>query len=588
MSEAELHLMRQRLAEATLAKARRGELRRRLAVGYVYDQAGRICKDPDEQVAAVVREVFERFARLGTVHQTHLSLTEEGIQIPVRSGAGPGVVWTVARYDQIRGMLHNPIYAGAYVYGRRQAEEVLDGALKARKRMKAVAPEQWHALLKDHHEGYIDWEQYERNRMQIRSNHRAADGAPREGNSLLQGLVLCGQCGRAMRVMYGRHAGHVHYTCGRAQRQTGGKVCQSFGATRLERVVEALLLETLSPAGMEVMTRAAEDYEQDNEAERVRWSQKIERARYEVRLAQRQYNAVDPDHRLVARELERRYEKALRELEATEAEAEAKLKELDQPLSEHERQALRRYAEDLGELWRASSTRPQDRKRIARCLIEAVRVDAPHGSETLKAHVHWKGGEVTTAEVPRGKSGVHRYVSPPELVELVRILAAEFADGQIARILRRKRLKTPKGHSFSAHHVHNIRRKYGIEKGPLVPAEGKDVYTAEEAAERLGVCHSTVIRWAESGLLRGRQTTDGAPWHIMVTDADVERLKPSQPEKGWLTLKGAACVLGISQQAVLQMLKAGEVEGIRVQTRRRASWRIRLPDGTYDGHLTLF
>jgi len=590
MSEAELHLMRQRLVEATLAKAKRGELRRRLPAGYVYDEAGRICKNPDEQVAAVVREVFERFARLGTIHQTHLSLSEEGIQIPVRTGSGRGVTWTVARYDQIRGMLNNPIYAGAYVYGRRQAEEVLDEALKAHKRTKAVAPEQWHALLKDHHEGYIDWGQYERNRMQIKSNHRAGagGGAPREGNSLLQGLVLCGQCGRSMRVIYGRHAGHVRYACARARQQTGGKVCQAFGATRLERAVEALLLETLAPAGMEVMTRAAEDYEKDNEAERERWNQKIERARYEVRLAERQYNAVDPDNRLVARELERRYEKALRELEATEAEANAKLKELDQPLSERERQALRGYAEDLGELWRAPSTRPQDRKRIVRCLIEAVTIDAPHGSEIIKAKVHWKGGEFTTVEVPRGKTGVHRYVSPPELVELVRTLAREFADGQIARILRRKRLKTPKGHSFSAYHVHNVRQQYGIEKGPLVPAKGEDVYTAEEAAERLGVCHSTVIRWVENGLLRGRQTTDGAPWRVMVTDADMQRLKPSETDKTWLTLKRAASVLGVTQQTVLQKLKAGEVDGTRVQTGRRASWRIRLPEGTYDDHPTLF
>jgi len=588
MSEAELHLMRQRLLEATRAKARRGELRHRLPAGYVYDEAGRICKDPDEQVAAVVREVFERFARLGTIHQTHLSLTEEGIQIPVRSGPGLGVAWTGARYGQIRNMLNNPIYAGAYVYGRRQTEEVLDGALKARKRTKAVAPEQWHTLLKEHHEGYIDWEQYERNRMQIQANHRAADGAPREGESLLQGLVLCGRCGRSMRVIYGRHAGPVRYACARARQQTGGTVCQSFGAGRLERAIEALLLAALAPAGMAAMTRAAEDYEKDNEVERERWKKKIERARYEVRLAERQYNAVDPDNRLVARELERRYEKALRELETTEAQAGAKLKELDQPLSAREREQLRSYAYDLGDLWRAPSTRPQDRKRIARCLIEAVAVHGPHGSETLKAELHWKGGEVTTLEVPRGKPGVHRYVSSPELVALVRTLAQEFSDGQIARVLRRKRLKTPKGHSFTAYHVHNVRQQYGITKGPLVPVKGEDVYTAEEAADRLGVCRSTVIRWVESGLLRGRQTTDGAPWRVVVAEADIQRLKPSEPDKTWLSLKRAASVLEVSQQTVLQKLKSGEVEGTRVQTGRRASWRIRLPEGAYDNHPSLF
>jgi excisionase family DNA binding protein len=588
MSEAELHLMRQRLVEATRAKAKRGELRRRLPAGFVWDEAGRIQKNPDEQIAAMVKEVFERFARLGTIHQTHLSLREEGIEVPVRSGPGNSIVWTGSRYGHLREMLNNPIYAGAYVYGRRQTEEVLDDALKARKRKKTVDPEHWHALLREHHEGYIDWDQYERNRMQIKANYRAGNGAPREGESLLQGLVLCGRCGRSMRVAYGRCAGQVRYTCEQARRQTGEQICQAFGARRLERAVETLLLEALAPAGMAGMIRAAEDYEKDNEAERERWNQKIERARYEVRLAERQYNAVDPDNRLVARELERRYEKALRELEATEAESSGRLKELDRPLSEAEQQLLTGYAEDLGDLWNAPSTRPQDRKRIARCLIEAAVVHGPHGSETLRAELHWKGGEVTTIEVPRGKRGVHRYVLSTELVELVRTLAREFSDGQIARILRCKRLKTTKGRSFAAYHVANVRRKYGIASGPLVAVKGKDIYTAEEASERLGVCRSTVIRWVESGLLRGRQTTDGAPWRIVVAAADIQRLKPTEPDKTWMSLKRAASVLGLSQQTILQKLKSGEVEGTRVQTGRRASWRIRLPEGTYDNHPTLF
>jgi DNA invertase Pin-like site-specific DNA recombinase len=207
MSEAELHLMRQRLVEATRAKAKRGELRRRLPAGFVWDEAGRIQKDPDEQVAAMVMEVFERFARLGTIHQTHLSLREEGIEIPVRSGPGNSVVWTGSRYGQLREMLKNPIYAGAYVYGRRQTEEVLDDALKARKRKKTVDPERWHALLREHHEGYIDWDRYERNRMQIKANYRAGNGAPREGESLLQGLG-------AVRTLRSVHAGGLWALCG--------------------------------------------------------------------------------------------------------------------------------------------------------------------------------------------------------------------------------------------------------------------------------------------------------------------------------------------------------------------------------------
>lgn len=179
----------------------------------------------------------------------------------------------------------------------------------------------------------------------------------------------------------------------------------------------------------------------------------------------------------MARELERRFEKALRYLEATESEAKAHLKALEAALSNSEEQLLRRYAHDLAILWNAPTTRPQDRKSIARCLIETVVVTVL--PEVLKAQVHWKGGETTVIEVPRGKSGVHPYVSDPEVVELIRRLAREFSDGQIARILRRKRLKTPKGLSFAPYHVANLRHRYGIAKGPQVPMRGKDVYTAE-------------------------------------------------------------------------------------------------------------
>lgn len=589
MSEAELHVMKQRMVEAMRAKARRGELCLRLPAGFVWDEGGRIEKDPDERVVGAIEEVFRRFNEVGTIHQTHLSLVEDGVQVPVRRGLGEGIKWSRPAYGLLRRMLKNPFYAGAYVYGRRQVEETLDSSLRPRKRMKEVEPERWHAFLKDNHEGYISWERFEGNLKCIASNRRggAGPGAPREGESLLQGLILCGRCGRRMRIAYGKGSRPTRYTCTQARRQTGAEVCQSFGAKRLERAVEVLLLECLSPLGVEAMLEAAKVYGQDKEAQRTRWEQDIERARYEVSLARRQYDAVDPENRLVARQLERRFERALRELQEIGSEARRQLERLEEPLSAAERKRLEEYAEDLQLLWNAPTTRAQDRKRIARCLIESVVVRKPVEGSKLTAEVHWKGGQVTTVEVARGKTGVHRYACPAEVVDLVRTLAGEFSDGQIARILRRKRLKTPKGRSFMAYHVANIRNRHGIAKGPRVPLKGDDIHTAEKAADLLGVCRSTVIRWIEAGLLRGSQLTSGAPWRIVVSQQDIEKLKPTEVGEGWLPLKGAAGALGVSQQTVLQKLKSGELEGVRVRAGRRVGWRIRLPESNYGDQPTL-
>jgi hypothetical protein len=352
--------------------------------------------------------------------------------------------------------------------------------------------------------------------------------------------------------------------------------------------VEGLLLECLAPLGVEAMLKAAERYGQDIEVQRTNWSQKVERARYETHLARRHYEAVDPENRLVARELERRFEEALKSQQEIESEAQRELASLDKPLSIAEQQRLRLYASNLPALWEAPTSRAQDRKRIARCLLEAVTVTAPREAEILTAKVHWKGGEVTTIEVPKGKCGIHRYVSPPELVELIRTLAAEFSDEQIARILYRKRLKTPKGHSFRAYHVANVRHQHEIPAGPRVPKSGPAVYTAQQAAKLLGVTHSTAIRWVEVGLLRGSQLTRDAPWRIVVTETDIAKLKPADGDSRWKSLKAAAVALGISQQGVLQKLNSGKIEGARVRNGRRVSWRIHLPERSYDGQPALF
>lgn len=385
-----------------------------------------------------------------------------------------------------------------------------------------------------------------------------------------------------MKVSYGNGGRQVRYACVSRRQQTGAPVCQSFGALRLERAVERLLLEALTPLGVEAMAEATRAHVEVAAAERAHWDHRVERARYEVGLARRQYDAVDPEHRLVARELERRFEEALRELRRIEGEADARIRARDEPLTQEEQERLRAYAEDLPRLWNAPGTRAQDKKRIVRCLVENVVVTVPGEGAHLEAEVCWVGGERTAVELLKGKTGVHRYVTDPELVELVRTLAREFSDEQIARILSRKRLKTPKGLPFTARRVTSLRGNHGIEGTTRTRLQAGDVFTAEQAGEILGVSRSTVIRWIETGLLHGSQLTSGAPWRVRVTEEDKRRLTAAEAREGWLPLKGAARVLGVSQQTVLQRLKSGRLEGVRVRVGRRSGWRIRVAQRSYD------
>lgn len=589
MSEAELYLIKQRLVEATRAKARRGELRRNLPAGFDW-MDDRIQKDPDERVRTAIELVFDRFKEMSVIHQVYLSLIEDGIELPVRYGRGNRKEWRRPTYSLLQRMLKNPVYAGAYVYGQRQSKETLDTELKVKKQVKEVGRENWHVLIRDHHDGYISWEEYEKNLKRIKSNSRSDGnpGAPREGEGLLQGLIVCGRCGRRMRIAYGKGSRPTRYSCAQARKQMGSEVCQGFGARRLENAVEKLLLDALSPLGMDAMIEATKLYKEDNKERKKYWEQKVERAKYEVGLARRQYDAVEPENRLVSRELESRFEKALKTLEEVEIEASEHLKEIDKPLTDGEKECLRKFACDLSVLWNASTTKAQDRKRIARCMFENIVVTVPRDGDKLKAIVNWKSGDSTTLEVPKGKTGIHRYVSSSELIDLIKKLAAEFSDDQIARILRRKKLKTPKGLSFMAYHVTNIRYQYGIAQGPRIPLKGENIYTAEQASEILGVSRGTVVSWVEIGLLHGSQLTAGAPWRIIITQEDIEKLKPAHAGEEWFSLKTAAERLKISQHNILQKVKSGELEGVRVQKEKRAEWKIYLPAGIYDNQQSLF
>ena len=391
-----------------------------------------------------------------------------------------------------------------------------------------------------------------------------------------------------MQLRYESRKGLQRYECRAGKEQLGGRACQGFGGRRVEQRVEQLVLAALEPVGVEAMIAAASVHEEAGKQERMHWQQRVERARYEVDLARRQYDAVDPDNRLVARELERRYERALTSFARIEAEASRRLEELDRPLDAIEQAQLRGYSKDLSSLWRASSTRVQDKKRICRALIEHVTVTARKTSKTMTAEVHWVGGEVSCFELERARRGAHRYVADAELIELIATLARELSDAQIARVLNTRGIVTPKGLPFTANRVAVTRSSHGIACTPRLARLGPDIYSPDQARKLLGVDASTVIRWVQDGLLQGEQVAPSAPWRVRVTDDDVRRLKATDAPAGWLTLKAAAIALGVSQQAVLQQLNHGKLEAVRVRVGKRSSWRIHVPKELCDRQPTLF
>jgi len=319
MSETELHFMKQRLVEAMRTLAARGEFRFRLPAGYIWSANSKMVKDPDVQVQSSIKLIFERFIELGSVNAVHNSLVADNIAVPVLNGRGHRLAWRQPVEGYLYRIFNSPLYAGAYVWGKTQVVEELDEAQRPVKRTKKRSKKDWPVLIRDHHEGYITWEMYERNQRQIASNQRGSGGpgAPREGSSLLQGLILCGNCGRRMAVRYTKKDNGLRYECRHRRRQIDRTVCQSIGAICLEKEVEKLVFEALKPLGIEAMIEAAATYEDSAKADSEYFKQRIERARYEVDLARRQYDTVDPANRLVAGELERRWEEALKNLTET-------------------------------------------------------------------------------------------------------------------------------------------------------------------------------------------------------------------------------------------------------------------------------
>jgi DNA invertase Pin-like site-specific DNA recombinase/predicted DNA-binding transcriptional regulator AlpA len=583
MSEAELHVLRARLNGGIRNKAERGELRRGLPVGFVWgEEDGEVRFHPDEAVCNAVRTVFDRFKDLGSVRRVWLWFRSEGLSFPLQTCYGGSIRWIDPSYIGIYHVLTNPVYAGAYAYGKSRRDITLDDSGARKKRVRRLPQSQWAVLIPNHHEGFIDWSTYEANRIRISANthpkpHQSGTGAVREGTALLQGLAVCGYCGRKLRTHYtGRTASPGYHCPGRRIENGRGVYCLTVGAVQIDNAVTQAALTALAPLGIEAAIAAGERIEADHDGALAQWRLAVERATYEAQRTERRYRAIDPDNRLVARGLEAEWEKSLRELESAKAELTRREQRRPRALSTDERTRLLALGADLGVVWQAPTTTARDKKELLRALLEEV-IIAVHKDEG-RAHLtlRWRGSALDEIDLDVSRRRVAPVRTDEDTVALVRRLAVHYPDAVIAGILNRQQRTTAYGHRFTAHHVGSLRRYWNIARyeTPTTPPEG-EMMNIKQIAATLGVATSTIHRWLNDGIIAGEQLTPGAPWRIRLTDDLRSRVAEEAPE-GYLTMYQTMRQLGISRQAVWQRVKRGEIEAIHVRRGRKKGLRLKL------------
>lgn len=530
MSEFELSLLRQRAQEALLQKIHRGEVLWRVPIGYVRTADNRIETTPDRQVQDAIRGLFAKFAELGSARQVLLWYREQQLPVPTFSADSGGreVVWRLPVYGRIISILKNPVYAGAFVFGRSRTKTVI---LEGRARKSAghyVPQEQWSLLIQDHHPGYITWENYLRNHELLATNARmegrmgtARTGAAKAGPALLAGLLRCGRCGRKLHVGYSGQRGRVpRYFCRGAHLNHGRDWCISFGGLRSDELVVATVLEALQPIGVQASLDAWEQLQSGEDQNRRALELALEKAQYEADRARRQYDAVDPENRLVADELENRWNNALQHVAELEARLSA-AEQARQALTDHQRRRLLELGADLQHLWSHPDAGAALKKRILRTVLTEIVVDVHDQPPRVMMRLHWSGGVHTELVVPRNHTGHHRYCTDRRVVDLIGDLAKVCEDFAIAAILNRLGYRTGLNNPWTEARVRALRSYHGIPGLP--PGTERPWLTREQVAQHFGVSGRFIVSLIKRGILRGKQIVPYAPWVI-------ERGELSRPE----------------------------------------------------------
>jgi DNA invertase Pin-like site-specific DNA recombinase/uncharacterized protein YndB with AHSA1/START domain len=587
MSEAELHIIRARLDGGIRNKAARGELRRGLPVGFVWgEQDGEVLFHPDEAVTSAIRTVFERFAEFGSARRVWLWFRSEGLSFPLQTTpAGmPGPIrWVTPTYTALHHILSNPVYAGAYTYGKTRYERYVDEHGTVRKRIRHLPMDQWAVLIPDHHSGFIDWATFQANQARLDSNTRPkphqSGGAVREGSALLQGLVTCGHCGRRLHVHYrGRNSAPGYHCAGKDLVAGRGVYCLNVGGMVIEQAVVRAFLEAITPAAIEAVRLSVGQLESNHDAALSQWRLEVERARYEAERAERRYRSVEPENRLVARGLETEWEKRLRDLTAAEMELRRREQQRPNSLGPEQLQRIQMLGSDIGQVWSAVSTTDRDRKELLRTLLEEVVMNLTRAEGHAHLTLRWRGGAITALDVPVPRFKPMGPRTDEDTISLLRRLAALYPDEVIAGILNRQGRKTASGERFTANQVGSLRRYRDISRfqPPAEPPSG-ELVSIRKAAQILGMNTSSIHRWLADGFIAGEQITPGAPWQIRITDELRARIVQQAPPE-YLPMLETTLKLGVSRQTVLQRVKRGELEAVLVRQGRRKGLRIKVVD----------
>ncbi len=586
-AEAQWYNMRTQLIAAQLNKARRGELAIRLPIGY--DRlANGVVYTPNQEVQGVIRLVFEQFERLGNGRAVMLYFRNHELELPRRVQSGPAkgeIEWVRPRYGIIHRILTHPAYAGAYTYGKRKRIR-LPGA-EGKTIVRLLPMEDWAVLKQDAFPGYISWEQYLKNRARLRENAQGthwSKGAPRTGTALLQGIVLCARDGRQMHIRYGSRAAYV---CDVTRREYGDPTCQTFTVSHIDEAITQVFLEAVQPTHLEVALAALEQVEAQRQSLATRWEQRLERARYEAELARRRYERVDPDMRLVAAELERRWEDKLQTQQRLEREwVQIQTQELT-PLTETDNALIRQLAQDLPALWYANTTTQEERKRLIRCLIQDVSLNSFTKPGFSLIGIRWHTGTTTMMEVERPKPGCR---TAKAVVERIRELAQHHPDDQIADILNTEEVRTATGKTWNRRRVETARKNYAIptacpystsEPGP----RGDGLIAASEAATYLGVSHSIVSHWFRQGLIVGHQNQRRSPLWVRLTEEDTLRLNGSASLLlDMVPVQEAPEALGMELEHMREEIRAGRLLTYRLRIKNQWRWYVQLPAERDNSH----
>ena len=533
ISEFELGVLRARMLDAARAKARRGELRIGVPIGYTWHREVGLGLDPDRRIQEAVRLIFSRFRELGSARQVLLSMTADQIHFP-RPSDGKKLIafeWTPIRYRNIISVLKNPFYAGAYAYGKsEQRTTLVDGRL--RKTYGHGKPlEAYEVLLKDHHEGYIDWAEFERNQLQLAANAYGRIGgvkSGRGGRALLVGLLMCGRCGRRLSVVYtGRGRARPVYRCDRPNLMLGLRRCMTFGGPRIDAAIAEEILRAVEPMAIEAALEA-ERRHMENQSERRQMAElELQQARYEASLAERRYAACDPDNRLIAAQLEKSWEVALQRVAACEA----RLQETLTPDPTVIAPDFTGLADDLESAWHAPGVSMRARQQLLRALVTDIIADVDDTKREVVLTIHWRGGQHSQLRIRKPKTGEHGCRTPDAALAVMRSMASRWSDEDIAASLNRMGMPTGQGKTWTAHRVSSVRRVNSIHAYRSAEKDGEWL-TMSEAAGKLGVTNHWIRPLIKDRILPAEQVVPGAPYQIRASDLEDQRVTAALRRKG--------------------------------------------------------